>query len=65
MNSRPGLSFSNSISPQNGVLLSLSNKQLNAINNNQPPKVIEQEKLREPQIKGHEKPVHILSKPTP
>ena len=54
MNSRPGLSFSNSVSPQNGVLLSLSNKQLSAINNNRAPKAVENDKLREPQILGPE-----------
>ena len=54
MNSRPGLSFSNSVSPQNGVLFSLSRKQINDINNIQAPKPKEKGKLREPQIMGPE-----------
>ena len=54
MNSRPGLSFSNSVSPQNGVLFSLSSKQINDINKRQAQKPIEQNKLREPQIMGPE-----------
>ena len=54
MNSRPGLSFSRSVSPQNGVLFSLSSKQINDINKGQAPKPIEQDKLREPRNMGPE-----------
>ena len=65
MNSRPGPSLSNSVSPQNGLLFSLKEQQINDINNNRGSKPLEHGKLREPQILGHEYPVQIKDNATP